>query len=244
MYIRPVHAELDVPTLHAFIRKHPLGLLTTSIKHQEHATIQTSHIPFVLDADTASHGALRGHIARANPQCKVLLDAMNEDGFLDDEVLVLFNAPVHSYVTPKFYTETKPTTGKVVPTWDYAAVQVYGRLRVHPASTPTGSTFLQNQIQDLTKQQEAAAGHGEKAWKVGDAPERYIDLLKKAIVGMEIEVTRIEGRFKLSQENGDGDWSGVVRGFNMLNTHEGNIMAEMVEERGQGRGLPASALIP
>lgn len=240
MYIRPVHAELDVPTLHAFVRTHPLGLFTTSIKHAEHATLQTTHIPFVLDTPSTSSdapelGILRGHIARANPQCKSLLSALNSSSALEEEVLVLFNAPVHAYVTPKSYTETKPATGKVVPTWNYAAVQVYGALRVYHAGSPDTRAFLQCQVSDLTDEREAAAGHGDAAWSVADAPKRYVEMMQQAIVGLEIKVRRIEGRFKLSQENDDGDWVGVVSRFSAMGTEEGKAMTTMVEERGRGR---------
>ncbi|GFZ46060.1 Uncharacterized protein JCM24511_04306 [Saitozyma sp. JCM 24511] len=284
MYIRPAHAELDIATLHAFIREHALGLFTTAIAHATHPTIQTSHIPFVLDrpaspssstdadaavpAAKAPLGVLRGHMARANPQAKALIDhlksrgtesASTSSGFLSswlgssasaststtdvrpgpsslsDEVLVLFNAPEHSYITPKWYTETKPLTGKVVPTWNYAAVQVYGRARIYYEQDDATASFLQTQVEDLSRLQEELAGH-ERPWEVSDAPTSYVDALKKAIIGIEIEITRCEGRFKLSQEMGDGDWKGVVQGFKTLDTDKGKKLAGMVQERGKQRG--------
>lgn len=290
MYIRPVHAELDVPTLQAFIQQYPLGLLTTSIAHPDHAKLQTTHIPFVIDIPdvpegvepeaaqaSSSLGVLRGHIARANPQYKAMAASLrtapapsasessasgslvsrlfglssNESSRaestspssertisdpleLEDEVLVLFNLPTHSYVTPKFYTFTKPATGKVVPTWDYAAVQVYGRLRLHYENTPETSAFLQQQVEDLTDQRERAV-NGEKAWRVNESPVEYVEALKKSIAGLEIQITRIEGRFKLSQESPDGDWEGVVQGFRAMGTDEGRVLADLIEARGQHR---------
>jgi transcriptional regulator len=275
MYIRPAHAELDIPTLHAFIREHALGLFTTAIPHATYPTIQTSHIPFILDgppspaADDASDstakpqlGVLRGHMARANPQAKAVIDHLKacgvqaaSSGFLSswlgssssssadsesfelaEEVLVLFNAPEHSYITPKWYTETKPQTGKVVPTWNYAAVQVYGRARIYHENDDATSSFLQKQVQDLSRLQEELAGH-EKPWEVSDAPTSYVDARKKAIIGIEIEITRCEGRFKLSQEKGDGDRKGVVQGFKALGTDKGEKLAGMVQGRGKQRGL-------
>jgi transcriptional regulator len=208
MYIRPVHAELDVPTLHAFVQKYSLGLLTTSIQHPEHATLQTTHIPFVLDRDIGEKGTLRGHMARANPQTKAIIAVVqgakvsakseessdadakdkhkvtNDDGIpeLADEVLILFNAPVHHYVTPKFYVETKPSTHKTVPTWNYAAVQVYGRAKIYHLNDDQTSAFLQTQIEDLSQQHEERQ-NPEKPWKVGEAPESYVSALKKAIIG-------------------------------------------------------------
>ena len=237
MYIRPVHAELDVHTLEAFVRAHPLGQFTTSIKHPKFDTLQSTHIPFVLDASAPNTpGKLRGHMARANPQAKAIIDAAKEGGedVLADDVLILFNAPVHHYVPPRFYVETKPDTGKTVPTWNYAAVQVYGRLRPHYANTPETSAFLQKQVEDLSNFHEKENG-GE--WTVQEAPERYVELLKKGIIGLEIEVKRIEGRFKLSQEDTDGDWKGVVEGFRNLGTEKGKQIAEMIEERGKGRDV-------
>lgn len=279
MYIRPVHAELDVPTLHTFIKQHSLGLFTTAIPHNDYPTIQTSHIPFVLDTpagpSAGDHrpalGVLRGHIARANPQAKVMIDHLKasnapdapsqSSGFLSswlpssssqhstspipsdpqelkDDVLVLFNAPIQSYVTPQFYVETKPATGKVVPTWQYAAVQVYGRARIFWEHNDTASNaFLQQQLEDLTTVQEAKVPltQEEERWQVSDAPATHVEQEKKRIVGIEIRITRIEGRFKLGQELGDGDWKGVVKGFKALGTEDGYAMSRAVEEQGKNR---------
>ncbi|BEI86115.1 hypothetical protein CcaverHIS002_0604020 [Cutaneotrichosporon cavernicola] len=239
MHIRADHAELDVGVLQDFIKNFPLGQLTTAIKTQHGPTIQTSHMPFVLDPGTdGSPGVLRGHMARANPQSKALREAAaaSPKFTLDDEVLILFNAPVNAYVTPNFYVATKPDSGKVVPTWNYAAVQVYGRITVLAENDDAAGTFLAKQLDDLTDLLEGRAPH-EKKWKVSDAPERYTDLLKKAIIGIQIKIDRIEGRFKLSQEMVDGDWSGVVQGFAALGTTEGLKMSKMVEERGKSRNL-------
>jgi len=233
MYIRPVHAELDTSILYPFIRAFPLGLMTTAIVSPNTPTIHTSHIPFVLDTPKDGPARLRAHMARANPQAKSIIAAMNAKSELDDEVLILFQAPVNHYVTPKFYTATKPDTGKVVPTWNYAAVQVYGKMRVHNTGDEAAS-FLQQQIEELSEQSEKAAGY-DHTWKVSDAPEKYINLLKKAIVGMEIEITRVEGRWKMSQELQDGDWKGVVAGFESLDTEAGREMAKIVAQRGQAR---------
>ena len=233
MYIRPVHAELDTAILYPFVRSFPLGLMTTSLKHPSIATLQTTHIPFVLDTPPSGPAKLRAHMARANPQAKAILDSLNDENGLTDEVLVLFQAPVNHYVTPKFYTATKPDTGKVVPTWNYAAVQVYGKMKVFDKGSE-GALFLQNQIEDLSEQNERAQGH-QRPWKVGDAPEKYIEILKKAIIGMEIEITRIEGRWKMSQELGEGDWQGTVDGFRSLGTEVGTKMAEIIEQRGKAK---------
>jgi predicted FMN-binding regulatory protein PaiB len=239
MYFPKHHGVFDLPTLQAFVRTYPLGLFTTAIKSDAAPTLQTTHIPWVLDAaDDGTPGVLRGHMARANPQAKQLIELGKQNVHIEDEVLVLFNAPVHSYVTPKFYTETKPSTGKVVPTWNYAAVQVYGKLRVYTENNAETAAYLSKMVSDLSDQQEKAAGH-ESPWKVTDAPEKYTNLLMKAIIGVEITIDRIEGRFKLSQEKQDGDWEGVIAGFRALGTPEGETMANMVEEQGKMRSAEA-----
>lgn len=250
MYLRPVHTDLDLPRLYKFIRSNPLGVLTTAIKSQEYPLLQSSHIPWVLDIphpSSTSPVKLRGHIARANPQAKALISATgdvasdSESGQpytgtkLQDEVMILFTSPVTHYVTPKFYTETKPSTGKVVPTWDYAAVQVYGIINVYSSTTaPESGAFLKRQINDLTTLcEEGQMGYkAEESWKVSDAPESYVDILKKGIVGVEIEVSRIAGKWKMSQELDAGDREGVVNGFEALETDLGKKVAELVGERG------------
>lgn len=252
MYLRAAHAEACIPVLQQFIHENPLGILTTAIKTTDHAFIQSSHIPFVLDVptnDSEKPGVLRGHIAKQNPQAKALMEALaaqqeaqGKDTALElpDEVLVLFNGPHHHYVTPKFYTETKPVSGKVVPTWNYAAVQAYGKIRVfcNSKSEETG-TFLQTQVQDLSKHAETSvmgytgAEGKPTAWNVGEAPVSYVELLKKNIIGIEIQIERLQGKFKMSQEMGQGDREGVIKGFEELGTDIGDGISKMVQERGR-----------
>ncbi len=141
MYLRAVHAELDIPVLHSFIESNPLGILISTHPPSDSPApdVEITHIPWVLDAPSSSDelGKLRGHMARANPHTKALLLAADtRSGGVP--VTILFNGPVDHYITPKFYTETKPSTGKVVPTWNYSAVQATGILRLHDSS----SSFL------------------------------------------------------------------------------------------------------
>jgi len=161
-----------------------------------------------------------------------------EEGYLPTEILILFQHPTHSYVTPKFYTSTKPSTGKVVPTWNYAAVQVYGRLRLHYTGE-SADTFLQEQVTALSQQQEAAWEVG-KRWQVSDAPKSYVELLKKGIIGLEVEVASIEGRWKMSQEMGEGDWKGVTEGFKEMGGEVGSGLSKMVEIAGARVGRSVS----
>lgn len=253
MYLRAIHAEHDNFALRNFIKNNPLGIFITAIPSSNFPLIQCTHIPWILDVvDDASEtelGKLRGHMARANPHSKALVEAVQgrpdaqqqNVNMIEQEVSVIFNGPAHHYVTPKFYTETKPATGKVVPTWDYAAVQVYGRARIfHDNADPETGSYLQSQVEALTRHAEGSimgydvdgGRKGTKAWEVGDAPRPYVDILKKAIIGVEIEIDRLEGKYKMSQEMGEGDRKGVADGFRALGTEEGETMAQTVEERG------------
>ena len=160
---------------------------------------------------------------------------------------MLFNGPVDSYVTPRFYTSTKPDTGKVVPTWNYSAVQVYGAATVFfDAGDEHTGAYLQRQICDLTRLSEGGimnftGGNHARAWEVGDAPCSYIELLKKSITGIEIEVKRLEGKYKMNQEMGKDDRQGVVEGFEALGTEHGRAMARTVKERGDLKDAKVSA---
>lgn len=206
MYLRPIHTSHDIPALHDFIRENPLAALDAP----PHAFIQASHIPWVLDVDDPSDlGTLRGHIARANPQAKAIIHTLNINNpptpLLPSQTMILFNNPHHHYITPKFYTSTKPTTGKVVPTWNYAAVQVYGEARVYYLDDEETSRFLDAQLRDLSDQEESKIslrlGEGNP-WKVSDAPASYVNTLKKGIIGIEIRIQSIAGKYKMSQELG------------------------------------------
>lgn len=269
MYLREVHAEADIPTLHEVIRQHPLGLLVTSIPSSQFPVIQASHIPFVLDVSPASEGdgeadrnlkqqplgTLRGHMARANPQVKTMIEHLtnlpsgspDQQHTLSNEVMIMFTLPHDAYVTPKFYTHTKPSTGKVVPTWNYAAVAAYGTATLffdRFSDEEEGNStkeFLHSQLGALTGIHEHAR-NPEAPWSVSDAPSRYISLLSKAIVGIEVTITRLEGKFKMSQELDMKDREGVVEGFTKLGQQtaagqcEGyGIIAEMVKTRGEMR---------
>ncbi|EOD45574.1 putative transcriptional protein [Neofusicoccum parvum UCRNP2] len=241
MYLPVDHAEYDVPTLHRFIKENPLGIIVTSLPSSNFPTVQLSHVPWVLDKpeDGNGLGKLRGHMAKMNPHSKAMIEAVRSNGPLAEDVVVVFNGPVHHYVTPKFYVKTKPATGKVVPTWDYTAVQAYGKATVYCDSrNPETGSYLQEQITALSDYAETKVmGYtGEEgrlsAWQTSDAPERFVELLKKNIIGVEIEITRLEGRFKMSQEMDKEDQVGVVQGFRALNTEVGLKMAETVKQRG------------
>ncbi|KAI0650800.1 transcriptional regulator PAI 2-type [Trametes meyenii] len=256
MYLRAVHAETHLPLLRELIRSNPLGILTTAIPSPNFPLLQSSHIPFVLSdpvstpsaskdegssADPSpSLGTLRGHLARANPQSRALIEHLasapalpgSDAKVLEQEVLVLFTSHAHHYVTPKFYTQTKPDSGKVVPTWDYAAVQVYGKLKVYfDSRSEETSAFLQKQAEELTEASERGIMGYEQPWQVSDAPDAYVGLLKKAIVGVEVLIDRMEGKWKMSQESTEGDAQGVIDGFAALEDPVAQEVGRCVQER-------------
>lgn len=250
MYLRPIHTEHDLPTIHALIQRVQLGVLVTALPGSTGTpTIQSSHLPWVLDIDNdnnvdnragkddgrPAYGVLTAHMALANPQAKALVAcAKEEDGWLvEREVMVLFTGNDH-YITPQFYTETKPQTGKVVPTWNYESVAAYGKARIyHPRTTqqPATSEFLDRQLHRLTEQAETQHTSLPTCWNVSDAPGSYVQRLKSAIIGVEIRIERLEGKWKMSQEVGEGDRAGVVDGL-MKEGERGEAVSKIVRERG------------
>jgi transcriptional regulator len=183
MYQPPHFREEDISVQHALIRAHPLGLLITSGDAGPNANL----LPFHLDASLLEKGTLQVHMAKANNQWREI-----EAGA---PVLAVFQGS-DAYVTPSWYA-TKQETGKVVPTWNYAVVQVRGKARViHDAD------WLRRQIGALTGEHEAVRKH---AWQVSDAPDAYIAAQIKGIVGVEIEILEIDGKWKVSQNRPAAD---------------------------------------
>ncbi|OGE57160.1 hypothetical protein PENARI_c002G02429 [Penicillium arizonense] len=247
MYLRAVHAEPSIKVLFDFIKENPLGILTTAIPSPSYPFLQSSHIPWVLDTisddpDASVKGRLRGHMARQNPQAKAIIEAASTSSTrkIQQDVMILFTGPHHHYVTPKFYTETKPATGKVVPTWNYAAAQVYGKATIYyDSSSEETSQYLSQQIHDLSHLCETSImGHTDQEgkpgpWNVSDAPDRYIDIMKKNIIGIEVSIESIGGKFKMSQEMGEKDREGIIDGFSNLGSDVGNHLAGTIKERGE-----------
>jgi transcriptional regulator len=160
-----------------------------------------------------SMGRLKGHISRANTQWRDYSPSV--------EALAIFSGP-HHYITPNWYPE-KQETGKVVPTWNYAVVHAYGYLRV--VEDPE---WLMAHLTNLTRIHEADS---LVPWKVGDAPADYVASLVKGIVGLEMVIERLEGKWKVSQNRSEQDRSGVATGLAELNTPESLTMKALVEKR-------------
>ena len=206
MYQPPHFREDRLDIQHGLIRRHPLGLLISAGP----GGLLANPIPFLIDADGSAYGTLRCHVARANTQWQEL------DGL--DECLVVFQGP-QDYVTPSWYA-TKRETGKVVPTWNYATVHAWGRPRVI-----ADADWLRRQIDDLTRLRESPRA---LPWAVEDAPSAFVAGQIKGIVGIEIPVSRIEGKWKMSQNRSDADRQGVAEGYGEQG-EAGRDMAAMVE---------------
>lgn len=191
MYVPKHFAEDRLEVLHDLIRSRAFGTLVTLTPDG----LGASHVPFVLKADPAPLGTLQGHLARANAQWK--------RSSPDVEALVIFHGP-DAYITPSWYP-TKRETGKVVPTWNYIVVHAHGKLEVIE-----DEDWLQSHVEELTNQCERGR---PEPWKVSDAPAGFASKLLKGIVGVQIELSRLEGKWKLGQNRPQADQQGVFEGL-------------------------------
>lgn len=209
MYLPPHFREDRLEIQHDLIRAHPLALVVSAGA----GGLVANHVPFVLDAGATALGTLRCHVARANP----LWSEFERGG----ECLVVFQGP-EAYVTPSWYP-TKRETGRVVPTWNYVAVHVWGRPQVRD-----DAAWVRGQVETLTDQQERGL---PEPWHVSDAPAPFIEGQLRAIVGIEIPIARIEGKWKASQNRTPADQAGVAAG---LRAHgdAARQMAGLVVSRG------------
>ena len=191
MYTPATFREARLAVLHGLMAAHPLGAL---VRHGQDG-LCADHLPFEIAAPTldAPFGILRAHVARANPLWRTAGGS--------DDALVIFQGP-HAYITPAWYAE-KQRSGKEVPTFNYAVVHAHGPLRAidDPA-------WLLGLVARLTARHEAGLA---APWQVGDAPAGYIDKLLKAIVGIEIPLARLEGKWKMEQKNSLPDRLRVAR---------------------------------
>jgi transcriptional regulator len=186
VYLPPHFEEKRVEVLHGLIREHPLGTLVNTGP----AGLNANHLPFLIDPEPAPFGTLHGHVARANP---VWRDH-------DPEVLVVFQGS-RAYISPSWY-ETKRATGKVVPTYNYIVLHAHGRLRVLD-----GGDGLRAHIEHLVRHFESGM---VSPWKVDDAPADYIEQMLKGIVGIQIPVERLLGKWKVSQNRTAADREGAA----------------------------------
>jgi transcriptional regulator len=208
MYV-PAHFAMDDAQVHELLAHHGAADLITVTDQGLLATM----LPFVFDAEAGPHGALLGHVARNNDQWRVPARG---------ESLVIVRG-ADAYISPGWY-QSKKEHGRVVPTWNYITAHVYGQLVVHD-----DPGWVENLVRRLTAKHEA---HMTEPWSVDDAPAPFVAGQLRAIVGLELAITRIEAKAKLSQNRPEADVTGVVAGLRA----EGAGQAALdVEEANQER---------
>ena len=208
MYLPLAFREDDLPTIHAEMRKIQLATLVTLTANGMVAT----HLPLMLDPSAGQFGTLYGHVARLNTQWS--------ESTLEVEALVIFTAS-DAYVSPSWYP-SKQETGKVVPTWMYAAIHAYGRARF--IDDPE---WLRDVVTRLTDKHETGKA---QPWKVADAPDAYVEAQLARIIGVEIPISRIEGKWKFDQRATAKDRLGVMAGLEASGTAQ-NLEAAGVMRR-------------
>jgi len=209
MYLPKDFKEERVPAMHEAIRQARLGTLITLGP----GGMEASHIPMLVDPEPAPFGTLKGHIARANPQWRRATSGV--------EALAVFLGP-DAYITPAWY-ETKRQSGKVVPTWNYVAVHAYGPLEFYE-----DADRLLALVTRLTETHEAGRA---QPWAVSDAPKDFIAGMLKAIVGFELPIARLEGKWKMSQNRPAADRAGTIAGLTAEGGEKDVAVADIVAQR-------------
>ena len=208
MYV-PAHFEETRPeVLHQLIREHPLAALVTLGADG----LNANHIPLELDPAPAPLGTLRGHVARGNPVWR--------DFSREVEALAVFQGP-QAYISPSWYP-TKRETGKVVPTYNYIVVHAYGPMRVIE-----DRAWLRGLVGRLTERYEAGSA---EPWKVTDAPADFVEQMLGAIVGVEIPLTRLVGKWKVSQNRPAADREGVAAALSGASGGDARAMSAQVKK--------------
>lgn len=207
MYLPKHFDQPSVAVLHQLIQAQGLATLVTLAPDG----LNANHIPLQLTAEDGALGTLRGHVARANPLWR--------EASPESEVLVIFQGP-DAYITPSWYP-TKAEHGKAVPTWNYAVAHAYGKLRVCD-----DAAWLRRHLAALTDQHEAAFA---EPWQVSDAPADYLGKMLAAIVGIEIEITRLTGKWKVSQNQPAENRASLIAALEKA----GDPMAGLIRARQQ-----------
>jgi transcriptional regulator len=191
VYTPPLFKEDRIDVLHDAIRRIGLATLITMTADG----LIASHVPMLLDAEPAPHGALLGHLARPNPQARGAAAGVH--------ALAIFQGP-DAYITPSWYA-TKRENGKVVPTWNYVTIHAYG-----PIEFFDDTERLRAIVTRLTEREERVR---PEPWAVTDAPADFIDGMLKGIVGFALPIARLEGKWKMSQNRPGQDRAGVIDGL-------------------------------
>jgi transcriptional regulator len=209
MYVPKHFQETRVEVLHDHIRAHPLGAIVVAAANG----LDADHIPLEIDPDPAPLGTLRGHVARANPLWRDAHAA---------QALVIFQGP-STYVSPAWYP-TKAETAKVVPTWNYAVVHAHGTLRFID-----DRAWLRDFVTRLTDRHEAGR---PEPWKVSDAPDDYVESMVGGIIGLEMPIARLVGKWKVSQNRPAQDREGAAAGLTREAGESGAAMARLIRRGG------------
>ncbi len=207
MYIPKAFEQQDFDEMHSLIRQNPFATLVTNTD----AGLVANHLPFLLREDGSEYGILVGHLARANP--------IWQDYKPEQSVLIIFQG-VNAYISPSWYP-SKQENGKAVPTWNYAVVHASGLMQINE-----DGIWLRELLDELTNTHEAQF---EKPWAVADAPADYIEKLSGAIVGIEIPVSTLIGKWKLSQNQPEQNRRGVVDGLQESSHLNAREMANLVD---------------
>ncbi len=210
MYVPDQFQASRIEDMHDLIRSYPLATVVTLSSNG----LNANHIPFHLSVDSSPFGTLQGHIARSNPMWNDLAD--------DVDVLVVFHGP-NTYISPSWYA-TKKDSGKVVPTWNYMVVHAYGSLKIID-----DASWLLSQLELLTADNEAAFAD---PWQVSDAPQAFTERLMGAIVGIEIVITKLVGKWKVSQNQPPENRASVIHALNNNGIRDGVLMAKAIESHG------------
>ena len=213
MFQPHVFREDRPAVMHDLIRRYPFGMLVSSVT----GDLAADHLPFVLHEGGNRLGALHGHIGVGNP---IVRSACHPC-----DVLTVFQGP-QGYVSPSWYP-SKATHGKVVPTWNYVVVHARGVLRLRK-----DQDWLLGHLDDLTQMQESARA---APWSVSDAPRDFIARQLRGLVGLEIEITELEGVWKASQNKTVEDAAGVAAGLREADDRESSAMATLVSRLGARR---------
>jgi transcriptional regulator len=209
---QPAHGRFAVADPAALLAEVSRGIPATLVTFGADG-LRASILPMLFDPDEGDHGILRGHLARPNPQWR--------DAGSDVEALAIFDGP-DAYISPALYEE-KRLTGKVVPTWNYVTVLAHGTLVARPEPE-----WLLAHVRRLVERHEA--GRSEP-WSIDDAPDGYVETMVRAIVGLELHITRLDAKRKLSQNRSAADIEGVIAGLAGGSPGDQAVSAEMGRER-------------
>jgi transcriptional regulator len=213
---QPAHAKFEVKDAASYLAELSAVVPATLVTHGPDG-FRASILPMLFDPDDGEHGFLRGHLARGNPQWREIEASVAAGGDGAGEALAIFDGP-DAYVSPAWYEE-KRLTGKVVPTWNYVTVQAHGTI-----STIHDPAWLIPHVARLVERHESGR---PDPWALSDAPDDYVQMQARAIVGLELRIARLEAKAKLSQNRSAADVEGTIEGLSAGNPRERAVAEQM-----------------